>query len=155
MPQSQATFITFQKKKTGNTGSYRWNVQILKQKVEVDGLTYELQEIYGMDGAITAAPKDEATGTSDGSGNGAATALGGKRHSPFEVPDGAECIICMSEPRNTTVLPCRHMCLCGECAEALRRNGSTCPICRTKVESLLQIRVERKETDEEEEEEAK
>ncbi|RLN31488.1 hypothetical protein BBJ28_00025769, partial [Nothophytophthora sp. Chile5] len=75
-------------------------------------------------------------------------------NSEIEIPEGAECIICLSEPRNTTVLPCRHMCLCSACAETLRKSSSTCPICRTQVEALLQIRVEAKETTEAEEEDA-
>jgi E3 ubiquitin-protein ligase MGRN1 len=106
----------------------------------VDGLTYELQEIYGIDGSVAAAPAK-----TDGGGDADAAGLnpGGE----LELPDGAECIICMSEPRNTTVLPCRHMCLCDECAEALRQSSSTCPICRTRVEGLLQIRVDAKEDD--------
>ena len=33
---------------------------------------------------------------------------------------GQDCVICMSEMRDTAVLPCRHMCLCGGCAETMR-----------------------------------
>ncbi|TMW56668.1 hypothetical protein Poli38472_006678 [Pythium oligandrum] len=130
--QSQSTFATFVEKSSGE-----WSVKVLKQKIQVDGMTYELQEIYGIDGSVAAAPKSDAAG--DPAGNKA---------EELEIPDGAECIICMSEPRNTTVLPCRHMCLCGECAEALRKSSSTCPICRTRVEALLQIRVDAKENNE-------
>lgn len=103
--------------------------------VQVDGLTYELQEIYGIDGAVAAAPAKQDGDVGDN------PAPSGE----VEIPDGAECIICLSEPRTTTVLPCRHMCLCPECAEALRQSSSTCPICRTRVEALLQIRVEAKD----------
>lgn len=52
---------------------------------------------------------------------------------------GSDCVVCMSEPRTTTVLPCRHMCLCDECAQQLRLQTNKCPICRAAVESLLQI----------------
>jgi hypothetical protein len=112
---------------------------MLKQKIQVDGLTYELQEIYGIDGSIATTNAVTATTSST-----TTTTTTTTTKDAIEIPDGAECIICMCEPRNTTVLPCRHMCLCGECAEALRKNQSTCPICRTKVESLLQIRVDTK-----------
>ena len=62
--------------------------------------------------------------------------------------DGHECVICMSEARNTTVLPCRHMCLCRDCAEILRHQASAkCPICRSAVTSVLCIRVEGKAKD--------
>jgi hypothetical protein len=48
----------------------------------------------------------------------------------------------MSEAKDTLVLPCRHLCLCGGCAQVLRMQGRTptgapsrqgrpkCPICR-------------------------
>ncbi|KAI8832515.1 hypothetical protein BC829DRAFT_408569 [Chytridium lagenaria] len=70
-----------------------------------------------------------------------------------------ECVICMSEPKDTIVLPCRHLCLCRDCAEVLRFQGrrrgqntaqarSTgsagpprCPICRQAFHSLLQINL--------------
>lgn len=155
--QSQSTFVTLVRQPTGT-----WGVKMLKQKilvrhtarsdrwtsfstnaagvsVQVDGLTYELQEIYGIDGSVAA-----ASTKTDGGGavsNAAGAAPGGE----IEIPDGAECIICMSEPRDTTVLPCRHMCLCGECAESLHQSSSTCPICRTRVEGLLQIRIDAKD----------
>ncbi|OQR97620.1 hypothetical protein ACHHYP_10195 [Achlya hypogyna] len=126
-PQKQSTFISFPKVTKGTETTFK--VQVLKQKVQVQGQTYELQEIYGMDGSVAAAPKPS---TADAPENKPAT---------DDVVEGAECIICLCEPRNTTILPCRHMCICLECSEALKKPGSTCPICRTKVESLLQIRV--------------
>ncbi|KAE9332010.1 hypothetical protein PR003_g14730 [Phytophthora rubi] len=136
-PQSQSTFCTFVKK-----GEDSWDVKMIKQKILVDGLTYELQEIYGIDGTVAAAPKTERNGEA---GEGQADANAAPKEE-IEIPEGAECIICLCEPRNTTILPCRHMCLCTECAEALRKSSSTCPICRTRVEALLQIRVEARET---------
>ncbi|TYZ68453.1 hypothetical protein PybrP1_004312 [[Pythium] brassicae (nom. inval.)] len=141
-PQSQATFCTFVRQPPGGS----WAIKMLKQKVQVDGLTYELQEIYGIDGSLAAAPKLDA-GSGAGSKNGASDSAksGGGPRDELDIPDGAECIICLCEPRNTTVLPCRHMCLCSECAEALRKGSSTCPICRTRVEALLQIRVDTKD----------
>lgn len=64
------------------------------------------------------------------------TALG----TPAEDVEGRECVICMSAPRDTTVLPCRHMCICKACAEALRNQTNKCPICRKSMESLLHIK---------------
>lgn len=136
-PQCQSTFCTFVKK--GDA----WDIKMLKQKILVDGLTYELQEIYGIDGSVAAAPKTERKAENGDGQADSTTAI----KDEIEIPEGAECIICLCEPRNTTILPCRHMCLCSECAEALRNSSSTCPICRTRVEALLQIRVETKETE--------
>lgn len=50
-----------------------------------------------------------------------------------------ECIICLSERRDTIVLPCRHMCLCAECAELLSNRADRCPICREGCQALIQI----------------
>ncbi|KAJ4882336.1 putative E3 ubiquitin-protein ligase LUL1 [Raphanus sativus] len=50
-----------------------------------------------------------------------------------------ECVICLSEPRDMTVLPCRHMCMCGGCAKELRSQTNLCPVCRQPVERLLKI----------------
>jgi len=65
---------------------------------------------------------------------------------PSESGIGAECAICMSERRDTAVLPCRHMCLCSGCAETMRTqiqyHSYRCPICRERVSSLLQKRPE-------------
>jgi len=56
---------------------------------------------------------------------------------------GQDCVICMSEPRDTAVLPCRHMCLCGSCAQTMRSRlqyrSYRCPMCRERVSSLLQM----------------
>lgn len=41
-----------------------------------------------------------------------------------------ECIVCMSELKDTIVLPCRHMCLCSECANTIRGRSDKCPLCR-------------------------
>ncbi len=59
----------------------------------------------------------------------------------FEDVDGNECVICMSAPRDTTALPCRHMCMCHGCASALKTQTNKCPICRNEIESLLHIKI--------------
>eukprot|EP00397_Hematodinium_sp_SG-2012_P009442 GEMP01009526.1.p1 GENE.GEMP01009526.1~~GEMP01009526.1.p1 ORF type:complete len:359 (+),score=75.18 GEMP01009526.1:138-1214(+) len=59
---------------------------------------------------------------------------------PDTDPDGGrECIICMSEPRDTVVLPCRHMAFCSSCANIMRTRCEKCPICRQRVATLLQF----------------
>lgn len=54
-----------------------------------------------------------------------------------------ECVICMSEERDTMLLPCRHMCLCSSCAQSLRYQSSSCPICRCPFKAALHIRFMR------------
>ncbi|XP_062139332.1 E3 ubiquitin-protein ligase MGRN1 [Drosophila sulfurigaster albostrigata] len=97
-------------------------LRALKQKIFVDGLCYLLQEIYGIENkAVNKSPLDE------------------------EIDDhGSECVICMSETRDTLILPCRHLCLCNSCADSLRYQANNCPICRAPFRALLQIRAVQK-----------
>lgn len=106
---SQITQAVFEKEK----GEFR--LKVAKQILWVNGMRYELQEIYGIGTSVE----------SDLDGN----------------DPGKECVICLSEPRDTTVLPCRHMCMCSGCAKVLRFQTNRCPICRQPVERLLEIKV--------------
>lgn len=59
-----------------------FKARVVKQILWIDGVRYELREIYGI-------------------GNSA---------EDFNDNDlGKECVICMTEPKDTAVLPCRHM----------------------------------------------
>ena len=52
-----------------------------------------------------------------------------------------ECVVCLTNRKDTVVLPCRHYCLCLACANVVRgQNNSKCPICRIVVETLLNIK---------------
>ncbi|KAL4240040.1 hypothetical protein ACF0H5_000835 [Mactra antiquata] len=100
-------------------------IKPLKQKQFVHGLCYLLQEIYGIEN------KTEKIKDDDGDDD--------------DLEDsGAECVICMSDMRDTLILPCRHLCLCSTCAESLRYQASSCPICRSPFRALLQIRAMRR-----------
>ncbi|XP_074585308.1 putative E3 ubiquitin-protein ligase LUL2 [Curcuma longa] len=92
-----------------------YQVRVAKQILWVNQTRYELQEIYGIGNSVE----------NDVDGN----------------DPGKECVICLSEPRDTTVLPCRHMCMCSECAKILRFQTNRCPICRQPVERLLEIKI--------------
>ncbi|KAF6252455.1 zinc finger, C3HC4 type-domain-containing protein [Scenedesmus sp. NREL 46B-D3] len=113
--QAQSTYAKLRRDEEGG-----WRLQILKQKIWVAGTSYELQEIYGMDSNRL---------------NGSAV---------VEDVEGRECVICMSAERDTTVLPCRHMCMCRPCAAALKTQTNKCPICREEIESLLHIKIQRR-----------
>jgi hypothetical protein len=44
-----------------------------------------------------------------------------------------ECVVCMTETRDTTALPCKHMSMCHECAGIImRQQEHNCPVCRTR-----------------------
>lgn len=70
-------------------------IQVLKQKLGVDGEVYELKEIYGIDQAKPRRSESDQVAESKG------------QSIPEEPEHGSECIICMSEPNTTTLLPCR------------------------------------------------
>ncbi|XP_019057192.1 PREDICTED: probable E3 ubiquitin-protein ligase LUL2 [Tarenaya hassleriana] len=95
-------------------GEYK--TRVVKQILWLNGKRYVLQEIYGIGNTVDDNVED---------GN----------------DTGKECVICLSEPRDTTVLPCRHMCMCSGCAKLLRFQTNRCPICRQPVERLLEIKV--------------
>jgi hypothetical protein len=120
----------------------------------VDGRVFVLQEIYGMDGgmgggsggnraggkpappsfpsssaAAAAGPTPTTTTSSAASAQHAASLSSA---SSSMLASGSECVICLTEPRDTTVLPCRHMCLCAACAQQLRFNTNKCPVCRER-----------------------
>lgn len=68
-----------------NDGSFK--VKVMKQILWIEGDRYELHELYGIDNSTT-------------QGN---AALG------LEDTGDKECVICLTEPKNTAVMPCRHL----------------------------------------------
>lgn len=44
-----------------------------------------------------------------------------------------ECICCLTETPNITLIPCGHVCTCISCYEELRHKFSGCPLCRKKI----------------------
>lgn len=114
--QSQTTYAYLIKEDN------EWEVRPVKQKIWVDGISYELQEIYGMQEFYSNEKKADKVDTI------------------ADDIEGGECVICLAAMRDTTVLPCRHMCMCASCAQELQRQQvSTCPICRDTIDSLLRI----------------
>lgn len=114
--QSHTTLAAIER---SSDGSYM--LKALKQKLFVDGLSYLLQEIYGLENKNS----DSKAGSFDD-----------------DVDDcGADCVVCMCDLRDTIILPCRHLCLCYACAESLRYQANNCPICRAPFIALLQIRA--------------
>jgi hypothetical protein len=101
---------------------------------------YELREIYGIDGGNT------GTAATDSSLHDNRPVDAGAAAAEQILASGSECVVCLTERRDTTVLPCRHMCMCFECANHLRMSTNKCPICRTRTSItpthvLLYLRV--------------
>lgn len=77
-PHMQITQAVLEKDSRGD-----FQVKVIRQILWIDGVRYELRELYGI---------------------GSSSAQG------FDDSDpGKECVICMTEPKDTAVLPCRHM----------------------------------------------
>lgn len=93
-----------------------FQVKVIKQILWVDAVRYELREIYGISSSNEVTINDNDS--------------------------GKECVICMTDPKDTAILPCRHMCMCSECAKALRLQSDKCPICRQPIEELIEIKVD-------------
>jgi len=106
-----------------------WSIKLLKQKQMINGVCYILQEIYGIENKTN--PKEDGN-TSDG-------------NDPYsDEDDNTECVVCLSESKDTIILPCKHLSLCYVCANQIRYQQSGCPICRQSFRALLQIRAVQK-----------
>eukprot|EP00887_Chlorella_sp_A99_P003476 scaffold7.g3476.t1 len=131
--QSQTTFAQLHREEDG-----AYTVRVVKQKIWVEGVSYELQEIYGLEQARRPTPRHTCRACL---ASAAARAAAAGAHGEAEDEEQRLCVICLVNDRDTTVLPCRHMCMCHECAQELRKQTSRCPICRNHVESLLHIKM--------------
>eukprot|EP00045_Choanoeca_perplexa_P013039 m.145543 g.145543 ORF g.145543 m.145543 type:complete len:416 (+) comp16217_c0_seq28:152-1399(+) len=120
---SQITYAAYEQASSG------LNLKIVAQKVNVDGRSYLLREIYGIERKNHEQPDNDDNDDDD------------------DDEEDVECVVCMSESMDTMVLPCRHLCLCNGCADVLRYQASKCPICRAPFHSLLQIQVAKREQD--------
>lgn len=57
--------------------------------------------------------------------------------------ESLECVVCMTEPRCSIVLPCRHLCLCAGCSDVMRSQGQPkCPMCRTELDAVVQVALD-------------
>ena len=50
-----------------------------------------------------------------------------------------ECAVCLLHRKDAVLAPCGHMCACFRCATRLRRQRSTCPICRAPIASVVKV----------------
>jgi len=86
-------------------------VRVDKATVRSNSVTYVLSEIFG----VPSHTNDDTSGNT------------------------RECVVCLSEPATTFPLPCRHCCLCMNCADLFRQQSNKCPICRAPLRALIQV----------------
>lgn len=138
-----------------------WSVQVEGQEAEIGPHRFQLQELYGLstrppppqqqqlqDNEAIEGPGEEAGATNDATPD-------------INLPaydnncNATECLICLSNPPTTLLLPCTHG-LCLDCAvqlrdtvkstrESERRRGRrpkrkyACPVCRRVYTSMLHL----------------
>ncbi|KAM3139451.1 hypothetical protein pb186bvf_008476 [Paramecium bursaria] len=109
--------------------------KLKKQKLIHPKGTFEINEIYGIDNSVVM--------------------RGGLQQA------AEECTICISESIDTIIMPCRHMCICNECAKKIQeklkqfqidqqqhpqqnraviQNPNHCPVCRTEIETFIRLK---------------
>lgn len=51
------------------------------------------------------------------------------------------CLICLCQPPDCIIMPCRHMVVDVECAKSIDEKKDTfeCPLCRTEAEELIYV----------------
>lgn len=164
--QSHSLVATIEKSQPDES----YSIKPLKQLIFADGVQYILQDIYGIEhkqlftgarirtlrdpGSSNTQIKsqslqsnlnlsDAASLTSVDCSLGNRQNRGSKisnQHKSLSSENTFECVICMSEERDTMLLPCRHLCLCSPCAKSLRYQANSCPICRCPFKAALNIR---------------
>jgi hypothetical protein len=66
-----------------------------------------------------------------------------QRQSSIEPPsaaiasaeNGNTCVVCLAAPKNSLLLPCKHLAMCAECTKAIFALSSQpqCPVCRSRI----------------------
>ncbi|PWN28094.1 hypothetical protein BDZ90DRAFT_231855 [Jaminaea rosea] len=132
-----------------------WAAHVEGQEAEIGPHRFQLQELYGLS---SRPPPVEVEAPPAGEEGGDGTT--GTTAAPLLDPDnggssGSECLICLSSPTNTLLLPCTHG-LCLDCSvqlkesvrqqrESERRRGKppkkrwNCPMCRRGFTAMLHL----------------
>ncbi|CAC9458864.1 conserved hypothetical protein [Leishmania infantum JPCM5] len=95
---------------------HRFICKVAKQLLQVGNEVYDLEDVFddGREDAVRDPGADE------------------------ESEEGL-CVICLTNQKDTTILPCRHMCLCNECAAHLRLSDNRCPLCRGYIDRVMTL----------------
>lgn len=128
-----------------------WSIQVEGQEAEIGPHRFQLQELYGLSSRpppVRSPEDDDGEHENENEEGGATQQTAATPVVDFEGSSGGECLICLSSPPTTLLLPCTHG-LCLECAvqlrdsvkatrEGERRRGKkprrkyACPVCRRR-----------------------
>jgi hypothetical protein len=91
----------------------QWMVKVVKREATIGLHTFHLHEIYGLaTGSNSSAPAPAPSHTYPPN----ATGEDEEAHAQAYDFAGTECVLCLSEPREVVLLPCRHLVACKDCA---------------------------------------
>ncbi|CCW69607.1 unnamed protein product [Phytomonas sp. Hart1] len=101
--------------------------RVISQIVTTGGSAYVVENLYG-------------AGHENTTGEGTELMVGSTivPHEGEEEEEGL-CVICLMNPKDTAVMPCRHMCMCKDCGEQLLKHKPVCPVCRAPISTLLHM----------------
>ena len=88
-----------------------WGLQVLKQKIIIKGSLFELSEAFGLN----------STRTDDSSSQ--------------------ECVICLTNQKDTIAKPCKHVSLCSQCAQVVFNSDRKCPVCRQNISEIIPFKI--------------
>lgn len=121
-------------------------VKVFKRMLQVPGAgLFAIESLFGAEheeGVTMGTVAGDAGEPSRSPTTAEAVAPSGGAGSPggaqiFEDDEESLCVVCITNGKDTAVMPCRHLCLCKECAEELRRQTNKCPICRGPISQLI------------------
>lgn len=59
--------------------------------------------------------------------------------------DKRKCVVCQDQIKSVLILPCKHMCLCVECADQIARSHlherRVCPLCRQRIQTIMNVYI--------------
>ena len=101
--------------------------KVVMQLLEIKAQVFKVEHLFG----------GESTMIAQGSVVGD-DIEGGKKDCNDDSDDEDKfCVICLTNEKDTAILPCMHLCVCGECAEQLRMKTHKCPVCRKPIDQLV------------------
>lgn len=109
---------------------------VIGQIIETGGACYVVESVFGGEHEVVSGALMSPDGE-DGAEGGTSPAAGVTAIDDNE--DDNLCVICLTNDKDTAVMPCRHLCLCRDCAGTLMNHTPKCPVCRGPIAQLLHM----------------